>query len=221
VGQAYKRDPATGQKLLGANNLPLYTDASHDFGSVLPDFVGGFQSILRYGSFEFSAMLDFQIGGQFFSRSKMLAVRTGLDPVTVEMNDKGFNVRDPLADGGGIRVDGISEATGEPVTAYVTAQSYYGTVARRIYEDWLFDASYLKLREVRIGYTFHESEWSKLPFQKIGVAFVARNPAMLYQSAPKGLDPSELSTGSQSIGWYESGQINTVRSYGVNLNITF
>ncbi len=221
VGQAYKRDPATGQKLLGNDNLPLFTDASYDFGSVLPDFVGGFQSILHYGNFEFSAMLDFQIGGQFFSRSKMLSVRTGLDPVTVEMNDKGFNVRDPLADGGGVRVDGISESTGEPVTAYVTAQAYYGVVARRIYEDWLYDASYLKLREVRIGYTFHESEWSKLPFQKIGVAFVARNPAMLYQRAPKGLDPSELSTGSQSIGWFESGQINTVRSYGVNLNITF
>jgi hypothetical protein len=35
------------------------------------------------------------------------------------------------------------------------------------------------------------------------------------------LDPSELSTGSQSIGWYESGQTNTVRSYGFNLNVNF
>ncbi len=221
VGQTYQRDPETGKILLANNNLPLYTDASHNFGSVLPDFTGGLQNVLRYGNFELAAMMDFQIGGQFFSRSKMLAVRTGLDPITVAINDKGHNVREPIVDGGGVRVDGISGSTGEPVTAYVTAQAYYGTVGRRIYDDWLFDASYLKLREVRLGYTFNKSEWGKLPFQKIGIAFVARNPAMLYQSAPKGLDPSELSTGSQSIGWYESGQINTVRSYGVNLNVTF
>ena len=221
VGQAYQRDPATGKILLGSNNMPLFTDASHDFGTVLPDYTGGFQNMFRYGNFELSAMIDFQVGGQFFSRSKMLAVRTGLDAITVATNDKGFNVRDNVNDGGGIRVDGISEATGEEVTAYVNPQTYYGVVGRRIYEEWLYDATYVKLREVRLGYTFHKSDWAKLPFQKIGVAFSARNPAMLYQKAPEGIDPSELSTGSQGISWFESGQINTVRSYGFNLNVTF
>lgn len=221
VGQRYQRDPATGKILLGPTNLPLFTDASHDFGTVLPDYTGGFQNVIRYGKFELSAMIDFQVGGQFFSRSKMLAVRTGLDPVTVAINDKGFNVRDAVADGGGVRVDGISGTTGEEVTAYINPQSYYGVVGRRVYEEWLFDASYIKLREVRLGYTFDRSTFEKLPFQKIGLAFTARNPMMLYQKAPQGLDPSELSTGGQSISWFESGQINTVRSYGFNLNVTF
>jgi TonB-linked SusC/RagA family outer membrane protein len=221
VGTAYNRDPATGKMLLDNNNMPTYTAATHDFGTVLPDYTGGFQNVLRYGSFELAAMLDFQIGGQFFSRSKMLAVRTGLDPITVATNDKGFNVRDLVLDGGGVKVEGISAATGEPVTAYVNPQSYYGIVGRRIYEEWLFDASYIKIREVRLGYTFSKADWAKLPFQKIGLAFTARNPAMLWQKAPKGLDPSELSTGSQGMSWFESGQINTVRSYGFNLNVTF
>lgn len=221
VGPTYQRDPATGKMLLDAANLPTYTASTHDFGSILPDFTGGFQNILRYGNFELSAMIDFQIGGQFFSRSKMLAVRTGLDPITVETNDQGFNVRDAVAEGGGIRVDGISAATGAEVTAYVSPQSYYGVTGRRIYDDWLFDASYVKLRELRIGYSFDKNSIPALPFQKVGLAFTARNPAMLYQKAPQGLDPSELSTGSQAMGWYESGQINTVRSYGVNLNVTF
>jgi hypothetical protein len=166
-------------------------------------------------------MIDFQAGGQFFSRSKMLAVRTGLDPVTVAINDQGFNVRDVIADGGGVRVDGISNSTGQPVTAYVNPQTYYGVIGRRVYEEWLYDASYVKLREVKLGYTFDKNDWAKLPFQKVGLAFSARNPWMLWQSAPAGLDPSELSTGGQAIGWFESGQINTVRSFGVNLNVTF
>lgn len=166
-------------------------------------------------------MVDFQIGGQFFSRSKMLAVRTGLDPITVQTNDKGFNVRDPVAEGGGMKVEGISAQTGEPVTAYVNPQTYWGVVGRRVYEEWLVDATYVKLREVRLGYSFDKTDWANLPFNRVGIAFVARNPAMLYQRAPEGIDPSELSTGGQSISWYESGQINTVRSYGINLNLTF
>lgn len=222
IGQAYQRDSATGKVLLGTNNMPLYTAADQDFGSVLPDFTGGFQNSFRIYGFELSAMIDYQFGGQFFSRSKMLAVRTGQDPITVAINDKGKNVRDAIADGGGVRIDGISAATKQPVTAYVSAQTYYNTiVGRRVYEEWLYDASYIKLREVRLGYTFNKSMLGKLPFQSVGLSLIARNPAMIWQEAPKGLDPSELSTGSQGISWYESGQANTVRSYGINLNINF
>ncbi|HEY6504347.1 MAG TPA: SusC/RagA family TonB-linked outer membrane protein [Chitinophagaceae bacterium] len=221
VGPAYKRDSATGKMLLGTNNLPLFTESTYDFGTVLPDFTGGFLNSFKIWKFELSAMIDFQFGGQFFSRSKMLAVRTGQDASTAVLNDKGKNIRDAVADGGGIRVDGISDATKQPVTVYISPQTYYGTVARRIYEDWVFDASYIKLREARLGYTFDKTSYSKLPFKAITLALIARNPLMIWQEAPKGLDPSELSTGGQSIGWYESGQTNTVRSFGVSLNVNF
>lgn len=103
VGQAYERDEATGMVLLGDDNMPLYTDATHDFGSVLPDFNGGIQNNFRIGQFNIAAMIDFQGGGQFFSRSKMLSVRTGQDALTVATNDKGMNVRDAVEDGGGSR----------------------------------------------------------------------------------------------------------------------
>lgn len=221
VGQAYQRDPETGKILLDANNMPMYTDATYNFGTVLPDATGGFQNTLRFKNLDFAAMVDYQIGGQFFSRSKMLAVRTGLDPVTVETNDRGFNVRDNPAEGGGVKVTGISSETGEEVTAYVNAQSYYGIVGRRIYEDWVYDASYVKLREVRLGYSLDKTQLSWLPVKRANIALIARNPLMIWQEAPEGLDPSELSTGGQAISWYESGQLPTVRSYGINLNITF
>jgi hypothetical protein len=222
VGKAYRRDSATGQILLGTNNLPLYTDATHNFGSVLPDFTGGFQNTFRIYGFELSAMIDYQFGGQFFSRSKMLLAKTGMAPETAAINDRGSNVRDPLADGGGVHIVGISDATKQQVDTYVDARSYFRTVlGTHVYEEWLYDASYIKLREVRLAYTFDKSRLGKLPIRSITVALIARNPAMIWQKAPKGLDPSELSTGGQSISWYESGQANTVRSYGINLNINF
>lgn len=225
VGQSYQRDEATGKMLLNSSGIPLFTDATYNFGSVLPDYTGGFQNSFKLWKFEIGAMIDYQIGGQFFSRSKMLAVRTGQAAETVELNDQGKNVRDPVSEGGGIKVNGIygpgTPNAGQEVTLYVNPQTYYGTTARRIYDDWLYDASYVKLREVKIGYTLDKAVLGKLPFQKVGLALIARNVAQLWQEAPKGLDPSELSRGSQGISWFESGQLSTVRSYGVNVNITF
>lgn len=222
VGQAYQRDDATGQILLGDNNMPLYTDATHDFGTVLPDFNGGFQNNIRIGQFNITAMIDFQGGGQFFSRSKMLSVRTGQDLLTVATNENGMNVRDPLEEGGGVKVQGISASTGEQVTAFVDARSYYrNEIGRRIYEEWLYDASYVKLREVRIQYNLGEQIMSHLPFESMNFALIARNPVMIWQEAPQGINPSEISTGAQSISWFESGQLPSVRSFGLNLNVTF
>ncbi len=231
IGKAYRRDEATGKILLDKANLPTFTEANHNFGSVLPDFTGGFQNTFRFGKFDLSAMIDYQMGGQFFSRSRMLAVKTGMAPETAALNDNGKNVRDPLSEGGGVKVSGIyapgtvingQDVSGQEFNGYVDARAYYRTtLGTHVYEEWIYDASYIKLREIRLGYTIDKALLKSLPIQNIGIAFIARNVAQLWQKAPKGLDPSELSTGAQAISWYESGQSNTVRSYGVNLNITF
>lgn len=220
VGNAYQRDAKTGKIMLDAANLPMYTQ-DHDFGSVLPDFTGGWQNTFRIGNFDLSAMIDFQSGGQFFSWTRMLAVKSGQAEETAAMNDRGKNVRDPVSEGGGVKVNGISSVTGQEVTAYVDAQSYFrNTLGTFIYEEWLYDATYIKMRELRLGYTFSKNSFRKLPFNSLNIAFIARNPFMIYQKAPKGLNPSELSTGSAAISWLETGQLATTRSYGLNLNIS-
>lgn len=221
VGQAYQRDEDTGQILVDENFIPLYTEATHDFGSAVPDATGGLQNSFYYRNFQLSAMIDFQIGGQFFSRTQSLADRTGQSEKTAALNDLGNNVRDPVDEGGGVKVTGISAETGEEVTGYADAKTYYGILGQRIAEEYIYDSSYIKLREVRLGYTFGSNILGHLPIQQLNVALTAKNPFMIWQDAPKGLDPSELSSGSQAISWYESGQLSTVRSFGIDLNLTF
>lgn len=222
IGKAYQRDSATGKILLSNTNMPLYTEANHNFGSVVPDYTGGLRNSFRFGNFDLGVMMDYQFGGQFFSWSKMLAVKTGMAEETAVLNDKGKNVRDAIADGGGVKINGIVASTKQEITTYVDARTYFRTnLGTHVYEEWLYDASYIKLREIRLGYTFGKQVISKLPFSSMNIAFIARNPAMIWQKAPKGLDPSELSAGANSISWLETGALNTVRSYGVNLNINF
>ena len=207
--------------MLDAANLPLF-ETNHNFGSVVPKFTGGFINTFKIWKFDLRAMIDFQSGGQFFSWTKMLAVKSGQAAETAALNDKGFNVRDPLASGGGVKVTGISGATGQEVTAYVDARSYFrNTIGTRIYEEWLFDASYIKLREISFGYNLSNQLLNKTPFKSAKISLIARNPAMIWQKAPKGLEPSELSYGSGSVSWLEKGEFQTVRSYGVNLNLSF
>ncbi len=222
VGQAYLRDPKTGMILLDAANMPL-VETNHNFGSVVPKFTGGFQNSFKIWKIDLAAMIDFQSGGQFFSWTKMLAIKSGQAEETAAMNDKGFNVRDAIANGGGFKITGISQASGQEVTAYIDARSYFrNTIGTKIYEEWLFDASYIKLREISLGYTLPVGLLSKTKFIKTAkVALIARNPAMIWQKAPKGLEPSELSYGSGSISWLEKGEFQTVRSYGINFNLTF
>jgi TonB-linked SusC/RagA family outer membrane protein len=221
VGQAYQRDEDTGQILVDENFIPLYTDATHDFGSVIPDANGGLLNTFYYRNFQLGAMIDFQVGGQFFSRTQSLADRTGQSEKTAAINDQGNNVRDPVSEGGGVKVTGISAETGEEVTGYANAKTYYGILGQRIAEEYIYDSSYLKLRELRLGYTFGAEILGQLPIQQLNIALIANNPLMIWQDAPKGFDPSELSSGSQSISWYESGQLSTVRSFGIDLNLTF
>lgn len=237
IGKAYRRDEETGKILLDGTLVeengelvpgstygqPLYTGADHNFGTALPDFTGGFYNTFRlFDKVEVGAMIDFQFGGQFFSWSEMLAVKTGLAERTAALNDKGMNVRDPVEEGGGVRVEGVLETTGEEVAVYLNARTYYRNIlGTHVYEEWLNDASYIKLREVRLGYSFDSKFLNKTPFSSMSLALIARNPLQIWQRAAKGLDPAELSVGNDSISWLETGNLNTVRSFGLNLNVTF
>jgi TonB-linked SusC/RagA family outer membrane protein len=222
VGQAYKRDPKTRKILLDENNLPEWTSATHNFGTVLPNFTGGFQNRFNYKQFSLSAMIDYQMGGKFFSRGKMIMVRTGVDPITVGKNARGKPKRAPVSQGGGVRVEGESAKTGESITAYVNARDYYNlTIGRKVYEDWVFSKSYVKLSNVNITYHFSNNILKNTMISNLSIGLFAKDPIMIWQAAPKGLDPSELTSGSQQITWYENHQLNTVRSYGVNVKIKF
>ncbi|HRN46546.1 MAG TPA: hypothetical protein PKW69_00820, partial [Niabella sp.] len=118
--------------------------------------------------------------------------------------------------------EGISASTKQPVSAYIDARTYFrNNIGTRIYDEWVYDASYIKLRELSLGYSLSNRLLQKTSIKALRVALIARNPYMIWQKAPKGVDPSELSSGSASISWIEKGELQTVRSYGISLNLTF
>jgi TonB-linked SusC/RagA family outer membrane protein len=213
-GGAIKRD-AQGRPIVGADGL--FTAVPNTYlGSVLPNFFGGMFSSLNYKNLVFNFSLDFSQGGKYFSLSDSWGVFSGIFERTAATNDKGKNVRDDVADGGGVRVDGVN-AAGEAVTVYVPSQSYYQQFYnRRISEPFIYDLTFVKLRELSLGYNIPVKKMGLNKYiQRATVSLTARNPWLIY-AKNRDFDPSEL---KESYG--ENGQFPGTRSIGFNVKLGF
>ncbi len=210
-GGGFTIDPATGKRVVTADGLYVQTPNKY-LGSVLPDFTGGWFNQVNYKNFVFSANIEFSKGGKYFSLSDHWGSFSGLLERTAGLNDKGNPLRDPVADGGGVHVTGVT-AAGDPVDTYVDAQTYFHQFrTNSIAEEHVYDLDFIKLREVSIGYRLPLK--SKL-IQNATISLVARNPWLIY-AKNRDFDPSEISA-----IYGENGQFPGTRSFGVNVKLGF
>lgn len=201
----------------GSTQGQFIREADTKFGSVLPNYTGGVQNTFNiFKNFTLNINIDYSIGGKFFSLSDHWGTYSGLTARTAELNDRGIPLRDPVADGGGVHVFGV-DATGKAVDFYVDGQTYFHQFrSNNIAEPHIYSLSFVKLRELSLGY--------RLPVEKLGIgkyvktavfSVISRNPWLIW-SKDKGFDPSEISN-----VYGEDGQLPGTRSVGVNLKLGF
>ncbi|HKZ37754.1 MAG TPA: SusC/RagA family TonB-linked outer membrane protein, partial [Chryseolinea sp.] len=221
TGRKYRRDE-NGNKVVDADGYPLY-DANKDLGHILPDFTGGIFNRFTYKNFELSFTIDYQFGGKFLSISRMFGAYSGLTSETVGNNDKGNPMRNDPSEGGGLTFGGVHE-DGTPNTTYLAADEYWKSLFA-LHEEWMYDATFIKMRELRIGYNVPSSMLAKTNFIKgASIAFVANNPFLIH-SKVDGIDPSEISGDAVEArnngAWSESGNLPGTRTFGFDLRLKF
>ena len=147
----------------------------------------------------------------------MFGSNSGITARTAAVNDKGFSVRDAVANGGGVKVTGVDATTGLPVEYYVEAKDYYQSLYNSmIYDDYIYDLTFIKLRELSLGYRIPVKKLNKDKWiQSATISLVARNPLLIYAKT-KDFDPSEI---SDTIG--EIAQLPGTRGFGFNLKVGF
>jgi TonB-linked SusC/RagA family outer membrane protein len=228
-GRKWRTDPTSGKTLIDATGQPLY-DINKEIGTVLPKFTGGLFNTFRYKNFDLAFSIDFQSGGLFYSETRNFNSGTGLSQETVGVNDKGNDWRDypgtystatGNAGNGGIRIPGVfanGALVGKENNRYISARAYWYTARQRDASNVLLDASFIKLREVRFGYSIPASVLKKMPFAKSANFGVILQNAWLIWATTKqwGIDPSEL-----EVFYREGGQLSSSRQLGVNLRVTF
>jgi outer membrane receptor protein involved in Fe transport len=218
IGGGIKRN-ADGLMVVDPNTGYYIRDLDKHWGSVVPKTTGGFINTLSYKNFVLNFSLDYQIGGKFFSLSESWGWYSGLLAQTAETNDKGNNIRDAVANGGGVHVVGVSSVDEKtPVDKYVTAITYFHQFfSRKIAEPFIHDLTYVKIREASLAYRIPVNKIGNLSkvFQGASISLIARNPWIIYRDS-KNFDPSEIS-GVQG----EDGQLPSTRSLGASLKFVF
>jgi TonB-linked SusC/RagA family outer membrane protein len=189
-------------------------------GNVNPDWIGGLQNQFRFKNVTLGFLIDMKKGGQLFSLDQYYGLATGASVETAFKNDLGGDVRAPLDQNGGWIVPGVL-ADGTPNTKRLSAEDFglFG-YRRNPAEGFIYDAGYIKLREVSLDLAVPKS-WTKEGklFQNASLGIYGRNLLIIKKSTPNSDPEDGISSGN--VQGYQGGSYPTTRVMGVNLKLNF
>ncbi len=205
VGYKFKTDE-NGNRIF-KDGLPVRSDKVEVLGNGVYRFTGGFRNDFNYKNFNLGLLLDVKLGAKVYSGTNYNLYSAGLHQATMEGRE------------GGVIGLGVTE-TGEANTVSVDAQTYYQSVVNNnITEQFVYDASFVKLREVSFGYTLPSSMLSRLPFKGATFSLVGRNLWTIHKNIPN-IDPESAYNNGNAQGLELNGNPFT-RNVGFNLNLKF
>jgi TonB-linked SusC/RagA family outer membrane protein len=208
-GKHWERDPATG-KLLTSGGLPIGSTDLQILGNVNPDWTGGWINEFRYKGFTLSSLLDARQGGENFSIGNWWGTYAGILESTLKGREVDWN--NP-----GLVVDGIDEDTGLPNTTVVTAEDY-GHSVYPVPEAAVYSTSFVKLREVRLGWDMPQRYFQRLNLSGVNLTFVGSN-LFTWTDFPN-YDPENASNAGNGGQGFDMGALPTTRNLGIHLTIT-
>jgi TonB-linked SusC/RagA family outer membrane protein len=209
-GYTIKRD-ANGLPLLDKQGQFLASDTLSVLSTIQPDWIGGWVNSLRYKALTLTTTLDIRRGGKIFSGTNFYGTATGVLASTLKGREVDWN--NP-----GIVINGIIESTGQPNTKTITTEQYWQSLAyNSIVEPYVYDDSFIKLREVRIGYDLPARWVNKLSANSVNVALIGRN--LWTNTKVPNIDP-EVTYNTGSNQGIEYGALPAPRSLGFSVRIT-
>ncbi|MBF1062045.1 MAG: SusC/RagA family TonB-linked outer membrane protein [Prevotellaceae bacterium] len=215
----------------GKTGLPKMTHDLKVLGNATWDWTGGLTTNVRYKNFSMGAIFDVKVGADLYSMSARSAYSTGKHKETLEGRDAWYESEEKrLAAGvtskdwhptGGYVAKGVIEqpdGTFKPNDIFVSPQEYWTYVTTQTARPFIYDNTYVKLRELTLSYAFPRRLLGKV-VNALSVSFVARNLFNLYKNVPN-IDPDSNYNNSTGMG-LEFGSLPSRRSFGLNVNLKF
>jgi TonB-linked SusC/RagA family outer membrane protein len=201
------------QILVNADGLRT-SGSERSFGSIFPDFTSGLTSVFNYKGITLSTTFDYRKGGKMFSNTVGTLRRSGLAVETADNN------RAPIVDSEAFMLDDNGEAV--PNTIEASPESYWGAYANAsIPEGNIFDATFVKWRELSISYSLPPKALKNTFFEGVSLGVQARNLAVFGSKVPH-VDPeASLGGAASNLQGIERGGVPGSRSIGFNLNLKF
>jgi hypothetical protein len=195
--QIFVADPArdaNGKIIIDpATGAPAAGTNYVDVGSGMHPWTSGINSEFRYKQFNFSFLIDGKFGAKIFSGTNWYGYQFGLSKETLSGRNQLYG------------------------TDQIYPQDYYAAVSTNNPGIFVYDASFIKLRQIILGYTIPAKVF-KNKIQGITLSFVTRNVFTIMKHTPN-IDPeSNYSNGPQGI---EQATVPYTRTFGFNLNAKF
>ncbi|MCB0649836.1 MAG: SusC/RagA family TonB-linked outer membrane protein [Saprospiraceae bacterium] len=202
-----------GDFVIGSDGRYVVDNTLKKLGNYNPDFILAMNNDFQFGNWHLNFLLDWRQGGEIVSRTLSLG---GVGGQLIETEDR---------PGSGIVAEGVvnlgsdESPVWEANTKAIPAESYYRQYYDRNHEENnVYDASYLKLRQLSIGYTFNKGIFRN--GRQLDIALVGRNLFAL--SEIPHFDPEQLAIqGNRFVSGVENMSYATTRSFGFKVGFQF
>lgn len=239
-GTAFVRN-ASGDIIVKADGTPTISSSKQVLGKYTPDWLGGITNSFTYKNINLSVLVDAHVGGKIYSNTNRTGTYTGVLASTLPgrgTENGGISYYYPgnstankavqIAAGGtapggatvyddgmifkGVLADGSANSTILP------AQQYYKGFTNAD-EAFVYSATYVKLREVKLGYTLPSGWIKSIGLQSASISVVGRNLLIIHKAVPN-IDPETAFNTGNGQG-LEDLTLPSVRTVGFNLNVKF
>jgi TonB-linked SusC/RagA family outer membrane protein len=219
-----------GNKVIGDNGAYLKsTSTSNRLGTYQADWTGGLNNKFTYKNFNLSFLIDMKKGGSVFSLDQYYGYGTGIYANSVGNNDLGNPIRNTIANGGGVILDGVMAnpafvaGNGQPefiknTTRLDKSQSSQVLDTDPPTAEFVYDAGFIKLREVALTYNFPTSVLGK-SIKGASFSLIGNNLWLIDSSLPYADPEAGLSSGNTQ--GYQSGPMPTTRNISFNVKLNF
>ncbi|MFP8893214.1 MULTISPECIES: SusC/RagA family TonB-linked outer membrane protein [Chryseobacterium] len=195
-------DPKTGKYLQNPNQV---------IGNTTPDWIGGIRNSFSYKGFSLSFLIDMRKGGDIFSTDMYYGLSSGLYKETAEgdFRDKPIVLPGVLPDGTPNNI-GLSPVDNNGSPGYKTRPA----------SEFVYDGSFIKLREASIGYMLPKSLLAGTKIYDAKISIVGRNLWIIHKNLPYADPEAMVGGGLSSYGW-SIGSMPTTRDLGINVTFKF
>ena len=219
AGQVIVNAQGLPQPATGNGNLEQYL-LNNPIGNIQPDLLMSVTPSLTFKGISLTAMFDMRFGGSIMSVSEGMATSVGTSERTLNRGEykEISGVKDYYMVVPGVKEDGsINDIP-------VSAQAYYSTIGiyksqKGYAEEFIHSASYIKLKELSLGYSFPQRMLKKTPFTALKLSFVARNLCFLMKHTPGNPDGGyDTTMFSQALDF---AAVPYTRTFGFSINVGF
>ena len=216
VGPSFKRTE-DGEIIHDQDGLPVVGE-SKPLGNQEDDWSLGLTNTVQWRNITLEALLDVQWGADIYSLTNAQAYSTGKHEDTLPGREQGFVVGD------GVIVTERNEddeiVSTRPNDVEVDPEDYYGYIGGNFAEPFVYDASHIRLRQVRLSYSLPQSAIAALPgVSSAQFSLTGRNLWLIYDEVPN-VDPSATYSTRRDHGLEHASLPNT-RNFGLDVRVRF